>query len=52
MLKEINEQDTVIKNTLSPYIENGKESIISNLPDFSKYNKIDIVGCGSAYHTL
>ena len=51
MLKEINEQDTVIKNTLSPYIENGKESIISNLPDFSKYNKIDIVGCGSAYHT-
>lgn len=48
MLKEIHEQPRVFKDTTSFYIEN--DSIV-NLPDFSKYNKIDIVACGSAYHT-
>lgn len=48
MLKEINEQDKVLANLLNKY--NTKEKLINNLPDFSKYKKIDIVACGSAYH--
>ena len=43
MLKEIYEQPEVIKNTINSLD-------ISTLPDLSKYNKIHIVGCGSAYH--
>ncbi|MBQ2409344.1 MAG: glutamine--fructose-6-phosphate transaminase (isomerizing) [Bacilli bacterium] len=50
MLKEIYEQPEVIKATTLPYIEKGIESLIDNMPDFSKYKKIDIVACGSAYH--
>ncbi len=43
MLKEIYEQPEVIKNTINSLD-------LSTLPDLSKYNKIHIVGCGSAYH--
>ena len=50
MLKEIYEQPEVIKATTLPYIEKGVDSLIDNMPDFSKYKKIDIVACGSAYH--
>lgn len=50
MLKEIYEQPEVIKATTNPYIENGLDSLMNNMPDFSKYKKIDIVACGSAYH--
>ena len=50
MLKEIYEQPEVIKATTLPYIEKGIDSLIDNMPDFSKYKKIDIVACGSAYH--
>jgi len=49
MLKEINEQDKVIMNLINRY--NNKEKILNNLPDFSKYKNIDIVACGSAYHS-
>ncbi len=41
MLKEIFEQPDVLYKT---YLENQK------LPNLKKYNKIHIVGCGSAYH--
>ena len=51
MLKEIHEQDKVIKNTIGFYFDGTIDSIIKNLPDLTKYNKIDIVACGSAYHT-
>lgn len=51
MLKEIHEQPRVFKDTTSPFLEKGIDSLISNMPDFSKYDKIDIVACGSAYHT-
>lgn len=51
MLKEINEQDTVIKNTICHYFDGTIDSLIKNFPDLTKYNKIDIVACGSAYHT-
>jgi len=50
MLKEIHEQPDVIKNTVSPFLKCGLESLNEKMPDFSNYNKIDIIGCGSAYH--
>lgn len=51
MLKEINEQDEVIKNTIHRYYDGTIESLNKNFPDLTKYKKIDIVACGSAYHT-
>ncbi len=49
MLKEINEQPCVIDNLYQDYINSFNE-LSKKLPDFSKYNHIDIVACGSAYH--
>ena len=51
MLKEIHEQPKVFRDTVSPYLENGIDSLIDTMPDFTKYDRIDIVACGSAYHT-
>lgn len=47
MLKEIHEEPSVLKKTFDKYIQNGS---LNNIPDLSKYNKITIVACGSAYH--
>ncbi|MBE6147892.1 MAG: glutamine--fructose-6-phosphate transaminase (isomerizing) [Firmicutes bacterium] len=49
MLKEINEEPVVVQNILNYYLTDGKFN--SNMPDFKKYNKIFIVGCGSACYT-
>lgn len=46
MLKEINEQPEVISNIFSRYLENCSYNDI----DFTKYNAIHIVACGSAMH--
>lgn len=51
MLKEIHEQPRVFKDTTSPYLEDDMNSLINKMPDFNKYDRIDIVACGSAYHT-
>lgn len=51
MLKEINEQDYVIKETIGCYFDGTIESLNQNFPDLTNFNKIDIVACGSAYHT-
>ncbi len=48
MLKEIHEEPSVIKKTFDKYIDNNK--IGYKIPDLSKYKKITIVACGSAYH--
>ena len=48
MLKEIHEEPSVIKKTFDKYIDNNK--IDDKIPDLSKYEKITIVACGSAYH--
>lgn len=48
MLKEINEQPNVIKNIYEKYFVEDNE--IFNKFDFSKYENIDIVACGSAMH--
>jgi len=49
MLKEINEEDKVIKTLINRY--GTKEKLLNNLPDISKYKNIDIIACGSAYHS-
>ena len=49
MLKEIHEQDNLSKKLIDMYLEN-KDTIINKMPCFDKYEKIDIVACGSAYH--
>lgn len=50
MLKEMHEQPLVFKNTTSPFLKRGIDSLIEKMPDFSKYNKIRIIACGSATH--
>ena len=47
MLKEINEQPNIIYNLLKENLDNN----LNNIPSLSKYDRIDIIGCGSAYHT-
>jgi len=47
MLKEIYEEPSVFRNTLKEYIKDNK---IVNMFDISKYDEIEIVACGSAYH--
>lgn len=47
MLKEINEEAEVFKNTINAYFDKD----FKNIPDLSKYTNIHIVACGSAYHT-
>lgn len=53
MLKEINEQPSAIKNTISPRIKEGiPEFCNEGLSDeqLTKYKKIHIVACGTAMH--
>ncbi len=45
MLKEIHEEPVLVKNFLDYYLNN-----FDLIPDISKYNRIYIVACGSAYH--
>lgn len=49
MLKEIHEEASVLRDTINEYVDN-LDSFIEKMPDFSKYNKIHIVACGSAMH--
>lgn len=50
MEKEMYEQPRVIKDTMSEYLKDDVSNFIETMPDFNKYNKIDIVACGSAMH--
>lgn len=50
MLKEIFEQPDVISNLIHHYFDNNFEKLYQ-MPKFSQYQKIQIVACGSAYHT-
>ena len=45
MLKEIKEQSVLISKWNQIYLEKEKE-----LPDITKYKRIDIIACGTAYH--
>lgn len=48
MLKEIMEQNSTIRKTVNPYI-NSIEDLLK-LPDLTKYERIDIIACGTAMH--
>ena len=50
MYKEILEQAEVIERTISGRLELTSEEIPINLDEASKYEKIWIVACGTAYH--
>jgi len=53
MFKEIMEQPSAITNTVMPRIENGNivlDNITLTKEDIESFNKIYIIGCGSAYH--
>ena len=47
MLKEIYEQPEVLDKTIHEYLKDG---VFRGLPDLTRYNRIDIVACGSAYN--
>lgn len=49
MLKEIFEQPTILKDTISKYYQNNLLDFNIDI-DFSKFDKIFIVACGSAMH--
>ena len=49
MLKEIFEQPKVVMDTISEYIHDIKH-LNERMAGLEKYDAIDIVGCGSAYH--
>ena len=49
MLKEIYEQPKVIMDTISEYIHSF-DSLKERMSGLEKYDAIDIIGCGSAYH--
>ena len=51
MLKEINEQDKVFKDTVNYYFDGTINSLEKNFGFIKNFKKIDIVACGSAYHT-
>ena len=48
MLKEIHEESKVFLDTLNYYVKENKFK--DTMINFKKYNKIHIVGCGSAYY--
>ena len=50
MLKEINEQDVVITNTINNYYDGTKKSLINSFGFMNIFKSIHIVACGSAYH--
>lgn len=53
MLKEIEQQPTALRETISPRLINGEivlDGISFTEEDVKNINKIFIIGCGSAYH--
>ncbi len=49
MLKEIHDEPNVLRDTIIEYIKDT-DTLVNKMPDFSKYNKIHIVACGSAMY--
>ena len=49
MLKEIHENPEIVKRIIDYYLTDGKFN--DKMPSLKKYNKIYIVGCGSASYT-
>ncbi len=51
MIKEINDEPEVFENLIKQFDIKDIETLKKSMPSFKKYNAIDIIGCGSAYHT-
>ncbi len=51
MIKEINDEPEVFENLIKQFNMKDIETLTKSMPSFKKYTAIDIVGCGSAYHT-
>lgn len=52
MLKEINDEPDVIRSIIKTYVPNYDIlELEKNFGQYGKYQKITIVGCGSAYHS-
>ena len=50
MIKEINDEPRTLTATYEQFFKSDINELLCNMPDFSKYKSIDIIGCGSAYH--
>ena len=51
MMKEMHDEVDVYKNIIKAYLPNYNiEELEKSFGDYSKYEKITIIGCGSAYH--
>jgi glucosamine--fructose-6-phosphate aminotransferase (isomerizing) len=50
MIKEINDEPQVFNDLLSQFDIEDVNSLKKTMIDFKKYESIDIIGCGSAYH--
>lgn len=50
MIKEINDEPIVFDNMFKQFDADDIDDLKKSMPCFSKYKKIDIIGCGSAYH--
>lgn len=53
MMKEIMEQPRAVKSTIAPRIQSGRvklEDFTMTSEEFSRFNRIVITACGSAYH--
>lgn len=50
MLKEINDEASVFEDMFKQFDASNIDELRKSMPDFSKYKRIDIIGCGSAYH--
>ena len=50
MIKEINDEPKVFEDLLNQFDISDIEELKKEIPKLEKYEKIDIIGCGSAYH--
>ena len=50
MLKEINDEPLAFEELLKQFNLNNIDELTNSMPSLEKYENIDIVGCGSAYH--
>jgi glucosamine--fructose-6-phosphate aminotransferase (isomerizing) len=50
MIKEINDEPIVFNNLLEQFDLTNIDNLKKEMPNLKKYERIDIIGCGSAYH--
>ena len=50
MIKEINDEPIVFDNMFKQFDADNIDDLKKSMPCLSMYKKIDIIGCGSAYH--